>query len=81
MLIYIYRLGIDYIDLYLIHSPAGGKILETWDTMVELQQQGLIRYVGGKGGGHCSCTIGSSQCIDTFVDITCNCGIVFDLRS
>ena len=33
-------------DLYLIHSPAGGKILETWDTMFELQRQGLIKYGG-----------------------------------
>lgn len=41
------RLDLDYVDLYLIHSPSGGHILETWDTLIELQKQGLIKYVGG----------------------------------
>ena len=39
------RLGLDYIDLYLMHSPMGGKTLETWDAMIELQDQGLVRYM------------------------------------
>ena len=41
-----YRLGLDYIDTYLIHSPLQGKIIETWDAMVELQQEKLVRSIG-----------------------------------
>jgi len=37
------RLGLEYIDLYLMHSPLKGKILETWDAMIELKERGLVR--------------------------------------
>lgn len=40
------RFGLDYVDLYLIHSPAPGKIIETWDALTQLQQQGLIKSLG-----------------------------------
>ena len=40
------RLGMPYIDLYLMHSPLGGKVVETWDAMVELQKGGLVRWEG-----------------------------------
>jgi len=39
-------LGLDYLDLYLIHSPNGGRLVETWDALVELQRQGLVRSIG-----------------------------------
>ena len=40
----IYRLGLEYVDLYLMHSAIGGKILDTWDAMVELRDRGLARF-------------------------------------
>lgn len=40
------RLGIDFIDLFLIHSPIGGKIIETYDCLLEFKAKGKIRSVG-----------------------------------
>eukprot|EP00800_Vazella_pourtalesii_P009232 TRINITY_DN23350_c0_g1_i1.p1 TRINITY_DN23350_c0_g1~~TRINITY_DN23350_c0_g1_i1.p1 ORF type:complete len:291 (+),score=43.73 TRINITY_DN23350_c0_g1_i1:28-873(+) len=40
------RLDLKYIDLYLMHSPRGGKLLETWEAFVELKSQGLVRSIG-----------------------------------
>ena len=39
-------LDMDYIDLFLIHSPFGGKIVETWDALIDLQKDGLVRSIG-----------------------------------
>jgi hypothetical protein len=37
------RLGVGYVDLYLMHSAMGGKTIETWDTMIELRRKGYIK--------------------------------------
>ncbi|WP_433444001.1 aldo/keto reductase [Nonomuraea sp. CA-141351] len=42
------RLGLDYVDLYLIHWPLPGRGLyaDTWRAFVHLQEQGLARSIG-----------------------------------
>merc|ERR1712228_892079 len=40
------KLGLEYIDLYLIHSPNTGKLVETWDAFLELQRRGVVRSIG-----------------------------------
>lgn len=39
------KLGLDYVDLYLIHWPAEGYV-EAYKTMLELQKEGKIRSIG-----------------------------------
>jgi diketogulonate reductase-like aldo/keto reductase len=42
------RLGLEYLDLHLIHwpNPRVDKYAEAWRALVELQQQGLVRSIG-----------------------------------
>ncbi|MEJ7138469.1 aldo/keto reductase [Amphibiibacter pelophylacis] len=42
------RLGLDSVDLLLIHWPCPvlGLTTETWETLIDLQQQGLARSIG-----------------------------------
>ncbi len=40
------KLGLDYIDLYLIHWPVVGKYRETWKALIHLQEEGLIKSIG-----------------------------------
>ena len=39
------KLGLDYLDLYLIHQPYG-DIYGSWRAMEELYKEGLIRAIG-----------------------------------
>lgn len=40
------RLGMSYVDLYLIHWPVPGKRLETWRAMERLLNGGKVRAIG-----------------------------------
>lgn len=42
------RLGLDYVDLYLIHWPHAeeGKNLDTWKALEELKDSGRVRSIG-----------------------------------
>lgn len=40
------QLGTNYIDLYLIHAPQGGHVLDVYEEMIRLQKEGKIRSVG-----------------------------------
>lgn len=48
------QLGVTVIDLMLIHSPLGGRVLETWDALLEARRRGWVEHVGVSnfGVGH-----------------------------
>ena len=40
------RLGMEYVDLYLIHWPSNGKRIETWKAFQDMQEKGLVKSIG-----------------------------------
>ena len=42
------RLGLDYLDLHLIHwpNPSVGRYVEAWRALVDLRERGLVRTIG-----------------------------------
>ena len=40
------RLGLEYIDLYLLHWPVAGKRLDSWQALEELYAQKRVRAIG-----------------------------------
>ncbi|MFE7941553.1 aldo/keto reductase [Streptomyces griseoincarnatus] len=42
------RLGLEYVDLYLIHWPLPrvGKYVDSWKAMIKLREDGLVRSIG-----------------------------------
>ncbi|EDY83833.1 oxidoreductase, aldo/keto reductase family [Verrucomicrobiia bacterium DG1235] len=40
------RLGLDYVDLYLLHWPIEGKIVQSWKALEKFYQDGRIRAIG-----------------------------------
>ncbi|WP_448808683.1 aldo/keto reductase [Agromyces bauzanensis] len=43
-----HRLGLDWVDLYLIHwpNPRIDKFVDSWRAMIRLREQGLVRSIG-----------------------------------
>src|SRR5699024_11021007 len=58
------KLGLDYVDLYLIHWPVPkeNKYVDAWETMIQLRDEGLARSIGV-----CNFNIGH---LETLLDAT-----------
>ncbi len=42
----IQKLGLEYIDLYLIHWPVAGKYKDSWKALEKLYKEGRVRAIG-----------------------------------
>lgn len=42
----LHKLGVDSLDLWLMHGPGGGRVVETWKAMLEARDAGKVRAVG-----------------------------------
>ncbi len=42
------KLGLDYLDLYLIHwpMPMNGLFVDTWKALIDLRERGMVRSIG-----------------------------------
>lgn len=40
------ELGLEYLDLYLIHWPVPGKYLDTWKALEQLYKEGKVKAIG-----------------------------------
>jgi diketogulonate reductase-like aldo/keto reductase len=40
------KLGLDYLDLYLVHWPVKGKYKDTWKALEKLYKDGRVRAIG-----------------------------------
>ena len=48
----LYKLGLEYIDLYLIHSPHGKKKrTEQWQALIDIKERGKVKHIGVSNWG------------------------------
>ena len=40
------KLGLEYLDLYLVHWPVKGKYTESWKALEQLYKDGRVRAIG-----------------------------------